>query len=136
MVVILDGNSEKGWSDLGYLTYLRHLFRSAAASRKVVYFLKKRNCFPSQITIAQFELPSNIITMGRTKEPGYRISDITNRCSLAYLELRMTVDLEPVGADEVLLVEHRVVRAQEVEVLELKQKTIVTLAILLLVHRV
>ena len=32
----------------------------------------------------------------------------------------LAVDLEPVGADEVLLVEHGVVRAQEVEVLELK----------------
>ena len=58
--------------------------------------------------------------MGRTGESGYWISDKTEQFSVSYLELRMTVDLEPVGADEVLLVEHRVVRAQEVEVLELK----------------
>ena len=34
----------------------------------------------------------------------------------------LAVDLEPVGADEVLLVEHGVVRAQEAEILELKTK--------------
>ena len=34
----------------------------------------------------------------------------------------MTVHLEPVGADEVLLVEDRVVGAEEVEVLELEEE--------------
>ncbi len=34
----------------------------------------------------------------------------------------LTVDLEPIGADEILLVEHRVVGAQEAEVLELQRK--------------
>ena len=32
----------------------------------------------------------------------------------------MTVHLEPVGADEMLLVKHRVIGTQEVEILELK----------------
>ena len=32
----------------------------------------------------------------------------------------LAVHIEPVGADQVLLVEHRVVRAEEMEVLELK----------------
>ena len=40
-----------------------------------------------------------------------------------YLERLATVDVEPVGAHEVLLVEHGVVRAQEVEVLELNKGT-------------
>jgi len=35
------------------------------------------------------------------------------------LYLSVAVDLEPVGADQVLLVEHGVVRAQEVEILKL-----------------
>ena len=39
---------------------------------------------------------------------------------VAYRQLGVAVHLEPVGADQVLLVEHGVVRAQEVEVLELK----------------
>ena len=34
----------------------------------------------------------------------------------------LAVDLEPVGADQVLLVEHGVVRAQEAEILKLKTK--------------
>ena len=34
----------------------------------------------------------------------------------------LAVDLEPVGADQVLLVEHCVVGAQETEVLKLKRK--------------
>ena len=33
----------------------------------------------------------------------------------------MAVHLEPVGADQVLLVEHGVVRTQKVEILELKE---------------
>ena len=32
----------------------------------------------------------------------------------------LAVHIKPVGADQVLLVEHRVVRAEEMEVLELK----------------
>ena len=38
------------------------------------------------------------------------------------LYLSVAVDLEPVGADQVLLIEHGVVRAQEVEILKLKNK--------------
>jgi hypothetical protein len=38
-----------------------------------------------------------------------------------YLEGLLAVHVEPVGANEMLLVKHGVVRAQEVEVLELKQ---------------
>ena len=38
----------------------------------------------------------------------------------SYRKLSMTVHLKPVGADQVLLVEHGVVRTEEVEVLELK----------------
>jgi len=34
-------------------------------------------------------------------------------------EGQLAVHIEPVGADQVLLVEHRVVRAEEMEVLEL-----------------
>jgi hypothetical protein len=34
----------------------------------------------------------------------------------------LAVDLEPVCADQVMLVEHRVVRAEEPEVLKLKEK--------------
>jgi hypothetical protein len=41
---------------------------------------------------------------------------------LTYRELSVTVHLEPVGADQVLLVKHRVIRTQEVEILELKKK--------------
>jgi hypothetical protein len=41
-----------------------------------------------------------------------------------YRQLGVAVHLEPVGADQVLLVEDCVVRAQEVEILELKQKPI------------
>ena len=40
--------------------------------------------------------------------------------SQTYRQLGMTVHLEPVGADQVLLVEHGVVGTEEVEVLELK----------------
>ena len=39
---------------------------------------------------------------------------------VAYRQLGVAVHLEPVGADQVLLVEHGVVRAEEVEVLELR----------------
>ena len=45
---------------------------------------------------------------------------------LAYRELCVAVHLEPVGADEVLLVKHGVIRAEEVEILELKKKKIVS----------
>jgi hypothetical protein len=45
-------------------------------------------------------------------------------CS-TYRELSVTVHLEPVGADEVLLVEDGVVRAEEVEILELKERLII-----------
>jgi hypothetical protein len=38
-----------------------------------------------------------------------------------YLEGLLAVHVEPVGANEVLLVKHCVVRAQEMEVLELNQ---------------
>ena len=34
----------------------------------------------------------------------------------------VTIHLEPVGTDQVLLIEHRVVGAQEVEVLKLQQE--------------
>ena len=42
----------------------------------------------------------------------------------SYRKLRVTVHLEPVGADEVLLVEDSVVGAKEVEILELKIKVL------------
>ena len=42
---------------------------------------------------------------------------------VTHLDLRVAVDLKPVGADQVLLVEHGVVGTQEVEILKLKQKT-------------
>ena len=45
---------------------------------------------------------------------------------MAYRELCVAVHLEPVGADEVLLVKHGVIRAEEVEILELKKKKIVS----------
>ena len=41
---------------------------------------------------------------------------------LTHRQLRVTVDLEPVCADQVLLVKHRVVGAEEVEILKLKKK--------------
>ncbi len=45
------------------------------------------------------------------------------KCRLfTYRQLGVAVHLEPVGADQVLLVEDRVVRAEEVKILELKQK--------------
>ena len=40
---------------------------------------------------------------------------------LTHRQLRVTVDLEPVCADQVLLVKHRVVGAEEVEILKLKK---------------
>jgi hypothetical protein len=47
------------------------------------------------------------------------------KCRLfTYRQLSVAVHLEPVGADQVLLVEDRVVRTEEVEILELKQKPI------------
>ena len=39
---------------------------------------------------------------------------------MTHRQLRVAVHLEPVGADQVLLVEHGVVGTEEVEVLELK----------------
>jgi hypothetical protein len=41
---------------------------------------------------------------------------------LTYRELSVAVHLEPVGADQMLLVKHGVIRTQEVEILELKKK--------------
>ena len=38
---------------------------------------------------------------------------------------RQTVDFEPVGTNEILLVEHRVVRAHEFEISNLKMKSII-----------
>ena len=46
------------------------------------------------------------------------IPEIQRRKS--YRELSMTVDLEPVCADEMLLVKHGVIGTQEVEILKLK----------------
>ena len=42
----------------------------------------------------------------------------------SYRKLRVAVHFEPVGADEVLLVEDSVVGAEEVEILELKIKVL------------
>jgi hypothetical protein len=39
---------------------------------------------------------------------------------MQYLERLLTVHIEPVCADEMLLVEHCVIRTQEVKILELK----------------
>jgi hypothetical protein len=40
--------------------------------------------------------------------------------TMQYLERLLTVHIEPVCADEMLLVEHCVIRTQEVKILELK----------------
>jgi hypothetical protein len=50
---------------------------------------------------------------------------ILEKCRLfTYRQLSVAVHLEPVGADQVLLVEDCVVRTEEMEILELKQKPI------------
>jgi hypothetical protein len=49
------------------------------------------------------------------------LAAILEKCRLfTYRQLSVAVHLEPIGADQVLLVEDRVVRTEEVEILELK----------------
>ena len=60
------GHSETGvrvWSEIGYLTCLRHLFRSRVATIKIEFFSLKKRYFFLHTCASCSKLPSNISTM-------------------------------------------------------------------------
>ena len=65
MVLILDGNLDKGAhvsNNLCYLTWLRHLIRPRAVTNRI-FFCRKIPVFIHSCATC-FELPSNLSTMG------------------------------------------------------------------------